>query len=119
VVTLPHRPCLTCGCATHAAPQTWEVTCAACGELRWPVAIAPPAPDWLCSRCRATPPETRARRQRTAQRAAETRQARAVMGDQTSSNAAGARLMPSRDSQDGARRAGARIVMEDSRCPAG
>ena len=35
--TVPQPTCPTCGCFTRAAAGTWEIACAALGDLRWPV----------------------------------------------------------------------------------
>lgn len=51
---------------------TWQVPCAVCGEDRWPVLPARPT-RYECVRCRAVPPETRARRVARARQAVRTR----------------------------------------------
>ena len=105
--TVSHPTCPTCGCATHAAARTWEVACAACGALRWPLAVSQPGADWLCARCQATPPERRARRQAAAQQGARTRQGRAV----TSGDAAVAPSLPDLESRPGAAAETPRVVV--------
>jgi hypothetical protein len=79
--------CPLCACPSHASPQTWEVRCTVCGELRWPYQVDAPSPGWICSRCRAVSPVTRARRQEGGRRRLATLAAR---GTQTSQDRQGA-----------------------------
>ena len=64
--------CPTCGCDRHAVAKPWQVTCTVCGEERWPTAVEHP-PAYVCVRCQATSPETRAGRLAAAQKTAEKR----------------------------------------------
>jgi hypothetical protein len=64
--------CPTCACARHAAAKPWQVTCTVCGEERWPTAVERPT-AYVCVRCQATPPETRAGRRAAAQKTAQKR----------------------------------------------
>jgi hypothetical protein len=61
--------CPTCGCTRHAVAQSWQVTCAVCGQERWPTAVARPA-AYVCVGCQATPPAVRASRAVAAQKRA-------------------------------------------------
>ena len=83
--------CPLCACPRHAAPQMWEVRCAACRELRWPYQVERPGSDWTCARCRATPAETQGRRQAGARKRLATI---AAVGSQTSQDSPGARGRP-------------------------
>lgn len=56
---------------------TFQVTCAQCGEERWPTAKARPVP-YICARCVAVGPHETARRQAQGRKAQQTRQARAA-----------------------------------------
>lgn len=61
--------CPACGCTTHSLARTWEVRCATCRRLRYPLRVDPPPEGWECRRCAMTPPEERQRRQEAAARA--------------------------------------------------
>lgn len=66
-----------------AAPQTWEVTCATCGQKRWPYQTERPV-GYVCARCRAsaTSPEKRAQARRAGQESARRRKSRPANPDQ-------------------------------------
>jgi hypothetical protein len=64
--------CLTCGCDRHVTATTWRVTCTVCDEERWPTAVERPT-AYVCTRCRATTPETRAARRAAAQKTGQAR----------------------------------------------
>jgi hypothetical protein len=65
--------CPLCGCATHRPAQTWEVTCARCGQLKWPQAVDRPGPDYVCALCAMTPPAKAATRKAAARKRADNR----------------------------------------------
>lgn len=50
---------------------TFELECASCGELRWPVLPERPA-TYTCARCRMVVPEKRAARVEAGRKRAET-----------------------------------------------
>jgi Zn finger protein HypA/HybF involved in hydrogenase expression len=64
--------CPVCGCPIHARPQTWEVTCVACGQKRWPMTVTKPE-GYVCPRCRGTSPEMREAARAAGKRSAESR----------------------------------------------
>lgn len=55
--------------------KTYQVTCKACGEERWPVAHERPV-AYICARCESVAPAQREARREQAQRGAVTRKAR-------------------------------------------
>lgn len=54
--------CPTCGCAIHAAPQTWEIRCSVCRGVKYPVSVDRPDP-YVCALCRMRQPGSAGRRE--------------------------------------------------------
>lgn len=68
--------CATCGCAIHSSPQTWEIRCTVCGQMKYPTTVNRPE-RYVCALCGMVPPKKRATRVEAARKRGEIRRQKA------------------------------------------